>query len=1263
MLSSGFIEAINALLASGEVPGLFDGDEYTALMTSVRDSAARDGVILDSDEEMWRHFTAIVQRNLHVVFTVNPSGGDWKNRSTTSPALFNRCVVDWFGTWDNKAMAEVGKEFTQKLDMGDAEAVGGAFGIGAGEALMKQVEEAFDGNNGLRQAVVAALVSLHQITIAAAEEFAKEASSITRTFLSPRDFLALIHNFVSCLNGRREQVEDEQLHVNAGLNKLRQTQENVAELKAGLGAKTAELRQKETLANEKLQVMVAEQNEAEKRKEEAEKISAEVEKQEMQINTRKESAQRDLDEAEPALKSAQASVRGIKKRDLDEVRNLARPPNNVKLTLECVSIMLGETKVEWADIRKHLAKTDFIPSIIDFDADKLSSKQIKLVREKYLDGNPDLTEESVTRSSKACGPLYKWAESQIKYSTIYNNIQPLREEVAQLEKQAKGVKDEKEKLEAEVKRLETSISQYKVDYAALIRDVEALKTEMTAVTTKIERAESLLTSLGHESERWSKSSETFETIMRSMVGDGLLMSAFLTYFGFFDFKTRSHMMCQWKGALESLGIEFRDDLGIVESLSTASVRLTWQSQGLPGDHLSLENGVILDHGTRFPLVIDPSGQAISFLLNKHKKEKIQTTSFLDKAFTKTLAGAVRFGTTLLVENVEKIDPILNPILNKELQRTGGRTLVRIGTEEVDYSPQFKIILSTKNPAVQLTPDLCSRVTLVNFTVTPDSLQSQSLSQVVKSMKPELETQRETLLKLQGEQNVKLRELEDQMLARISACEGSILDNDEVVSGMEVLMKEGAQVEEQISHSAEVMKQVHHAVAKFEPFAAICRKLFVLLESIRELSFLYEFSAKTFMGIVDHILETNASLEEPDEAARIDALKTMLFTEVAARIGRGLQVDDKIVFSLLLARLSRADDSVGAGAADTTGELIQLITESFGDEFPWQGRALSQLADVANLEISATVPLLLCSAPGHDVSGRVEAMARELGKELSSVAMGSTEGFDTADSLVTTASKRGTWVMLKNVHLCVDWLRESLVKKIQAFGPGTHKDFRLFITSEINPRLPTGLLRISDTIIAQAPTGIKASLNRFLSSIAKDRFSSPIRNRLYLLLGWIHAVVQERLRFVPNGWTEAYEWTEADANHGLDVIDSLVEGSRQDPERLPWDAIRSTLCKGVYGGRITESSDQEVLDDLVNTVAVPKAFDVEFKLVPSIVDGPVLPDGSSHKEISDWIHALPSHTPPTWTGLDSSAEVEREKNIAVSVVQKVSLIQDKWDAES
>jgi dynein heavy chain 1 len=1266
VLSSGFLEAMNALLASGEVPGLFEGDEYNALMSACRDSAARDGVILDSEEELWRRFTSIVQRNLHVVFTVNPSGGDWKNRSTTSPALFNRCVVDWFGTWGSKAMGEVGREFTLKLDMGDAESAGGSWGIGDGEALMERVAEVFEGasSGGLRQAVVAALVDLHLIAKEIAEDTAAEPSSITRTFLSPRDYITLIQNFVSCLNKRREDVEDEQLHVNAGLEKLRQTQDNVAELKQSLGQKTKVLREKETLANEKLQQMVTDQNVAEKRKVEAVKMSADVKEQQIKIDTRKEEAQRDLDEAEPALRSAQTSVRGIKKRDLDEVRNLARPPNNVKLTLECVAIMLGEKKAEWTDVRKLLSKSDFIPNILNFDADHLSAKQIKLVREKYLDGNPDLTTETVSRSSKACGPLYMWAESQIKYSSVYTRIQPLREEVEQLENEAKIVKEQLETVETEVNSLEASIAQYKSDYALLIRDVEALKAEMETVTTKVERAESLLKSLGQESQRWQKSSSGFQAILRSLVGDGLLMAAFLTYSGFFDFKNRSMMLDRWKHTLDVLGIEYRDDLGIVESLSKASARLHWQAEGLPGDQLSLENGVILDHAMRFPLVIDPSGSAISFLMKKYHDDKIQKTSFLDKAFMKTLAGAVRFGTALLVENVEHIDPILNPLLNREIQRTGGRTLVRIGTEDVDYSPKFKIILSTKNPAVQLTPDVCSRVTLVNFTVTPASLQSQSLSQVVKVEKPELETQRAALLKLQGEQNVKLRELEDQMLAKISACEGSILDDDQVVAGMEVLMIEGSQVEEQIAKSDEVMQQVHQAVSRFEPFATICRTLFVLLGALREISFLYEFSASTFMGIIQDVLDKNKGSGSESEAERIAVLKKVLFYEVAARISRGLKTDDKIVFSILLARLYTGDESIGAKEVLSAEEYIQQI-DTLGENFPWQGRGLNELVIVTQDEIGPTVPLLLCSAPGHDVSGRVEAMARELKKDLSAVAMGSSEGYASAESLVTAAAKRGTWVMLKNCHLCTDWLRETFVKKLQSLGHATHSDFRLFITSEISSKLPTTVLRLSDLIVAEAPSGLQATMARFFSSISKQRLDNPVRNRIYLLLAWTHAVIQERLRYVPSGWSEKYEFTEADATHALDVVDSLIKdmgGDKEvlDPEKLPWDAIRSTLCQGVFGGRVTQPVDQDVLDRLVNTLFVKESFNLNFKLVAEVPDTPALPEGTSKEECLLWIASLAPHTPPTWVGLGSDAEKELEIRQAKSIKDKIERVAAKED---
>jgi dynein heavy chain 1 len=374
----------------------------------------------------------------------------------------------------------------------------------------------------------------------------------------------------------------------------------------------------------------------------------------------------------------------------------------------------------------------------------------------------------------------------------------------------------------------------------------------------------------------------------------------------------------------------------------------------------------------------------------------------------------------------------------------------------------------------------------------------------------------------------------------------------------------------------------------------------------------------------------------------------------------------MVFALLLSKISSGKNALEKKEIGTTDDVNSIIDETFGVEFPWQGKGLNDLRDITFNDINSTVPLLLVSAPGHDVSGRVEAMAKSESKELTSVAMGSAEGYKTAENFIASASKRGTWVMIKNCHLCTDWLEDTLVKILQSLSAGTHRDFRMFITSEISPKLPTALLQISDIIVAEAPTGIKASISRFFSSISNDRFGSPVQNRLYLLLGWTHSVIQERLRFMPHGWTEQYEFTEADAIHALDVIDSLVSdacGAKQnlDPEKLPWEAIRTTLCKGVFGGRVTNDKDQEVLDMLVKKVFVPEAFNVDFQLVD--VDGsPVLPEATSKDECFAWINSLPSHNPPTWIGLDATAEAARDKMVAESVVKKYGIVSDSLSDE-
>src|SRR3984957_17160413 len=81
VLDSGFLERMNTLLANAEVPGLFEGDEYAALMTACKEGSQRDGLMLDSHEELYRWFIQQVPSKLHVAFNINPPENGFASRA------------------------------------------------------------------------------------------------------------------------------------------------------------------------------------------------------------------------------------------------------------------------------------------------------------------------------------------------------------------------------------------------------------------------------------------------------------------------------------------------------------------------------------------------------------------------------------------------------------------------------------------------------------------------------------------------------------------------------------------------------------------------------------------------------------------------------------------------------------------------------------------------------------------------------------------------------------------------------------------------------------------------------------------------------------------------------------------------------------------------------------------------------------------------------------------------------------------------------
>jgi dynein heavy chain 1 len=1198
VLDSGFLERMNTLLANAEVPGLFEGDEFASLMTACKEGAQRQGLLLDSQEELYKWFTQQIVQNLHVVFTMNPPEDGLSSKAATSPALFNRCVLNWFGDWSDQALFQVGTELTQSVDLDRPN-------FSAPDSIPVAYRD-LNLPATHREAVINAMVYIHYSLQRFNVKLLKQQGRVT--YLTPRHFLDFVAQYVKLYNEKREDLEEQQRHLNVGLEKLRDTVDKVRDLRISLAEKKGQLERKDAEANEKLKRMVADQQEAEKRKTASLEIQAALEKQEAEVAQRRELVLSDLANAEPAVAEAQKSVSNIKRQHLTEVRSMGNPPQGVKLALDSVCTLLGHKIDSWKMVQAIVRRDDFIASIVNYDNEKQMTKNLRIkMRNEFL-SNEDFTYEKVNRASKACGPLVQWVQAQVNYSEILDRVGPLREEVGMLEDQALHTKAEAVAIENTINALEQSIATYKTEYAHLISETQAIKSEMGRVQFKVDRSIRLLDSLSSERTRWEEGSKSFETQIGTLVGDVLVAAAFLAYSGLYDQQFRKNMMEDWLHQLHLSGINYKQHNPVTEYLSTADERLGWQENSLPVDDLCTENAIILRRFNRYPLIIDPSGRVTEFLQKESKDRRLTVTSFLDDSFTKQLESSLRFGNSILIQDAEYLDPVLNHVLNKEYQKTGGRVLIQLGKQEIDFSPSFKIYLSTRDPSATFAPDICSRTTFINFTVTQSSLQTQSLNDVLKSERPDVDERRSNLIKLQGEFKVHLRQLEKKLLQALNESRGNILDDDRVIETLETLKKEAAEISAKMSNTEGVMAEVDEITLQYNVIARSCSAVFAVLEQLHYLNHFYQFSLQYFLDIFHSVLHGNRNLaSETNHNVRRDIIITDLFVTAYQRTSLGLLQKDKITLAMLLAQAapykmdkslietildesiegtdvsteSHKKDEVFARASripalrsklddisssawerfllEEKGEnyvpqiwavntekrdqellsllLVKLfrldrfvpaaerfVTAVFGTRLLDTTEDLKQIVD----QVSCSSPIALCSSPGFDASYKVDNLVERSRASCTNIAMGSNEGLASADKAISNAAATGSWVLVKNVHLAPTWL-QSLEKRMDSLKP--HADFRLFLSMESSPKIPVNLLRASRVLMYEQPAGVRANMKDSMTSLSTRAVKTPVeRTRLYLLLSFLHAVVQERLRYAPNlGWKGFWEFNDSDVS--------------------------------------------------------------------------------------------------------------------------------------
>lgn len=211
--------------------------------------------------------------------------------------------------------------------------------------------------------------------------------------------------------------------------------------------------------------------------------------------------------------------------------------------------------------------------------------------------------------------------------------------------------------------------------------------------------------------RWAETAETIGASVELLVGDVFISSACIAYYGAFTGAYRDRLVENWVARCQELEIPVSPDASLRRTLASPVEVREWNIWGLPTDAVSVDNGVLVTRGKRWPLMIDPQGQANSWIKAMCAKGGLRTCKLTDGNYLRVLEGAIRIGNPVLVEDVgEALDPALEPILQKAVFKQGGRTLIRLGDSDVDYDPNFRFYITTKMPNPHYLPEVCIKVT-------------------------------------------------------------------------------------------------------------------------------------------------------------------------------------------------------------------------------------------------------------------------------------------------------------------------------------------------------------------------------------------------------------------------------------------------------------------------------------------------------------------------------------------------------------------------
>jgi dynein heavy chain len=186
-------------------------------------------------------------------------------------------------------------------------------------------------------------------------------------------------------------------------------------------------------------------------------------------------------------------------------------------------------------------------------------------------------------------------------------------------------------------------------------------------------------------------------------------------------------------------------------------------------------------------MIDPQIQANNWIKNMENDKNLiimRQNRPVNEMFLQ-VESAMQFGYPILLENInENIDGFFEPVLQKKLVKSGGSWKIKFNERLLDYTPDFRFYMTTKLGRPHYPPEICVKVTILNFQVTLEGLDDQMLNIVVKIEEPVKDDQKQRNIKEFFENKAKQKNTEDTILKLLNDSKGNLLDDTVLIDTLQ-----------------------------------------------------------------------------------------------------------------------------------------------------------------------------------------------------------------------------------------------------------------------------------------------------------------------------------------------------------------------------------------------------------------------------------------------------------------------------------------------